>query len=359
MTSRFALASILCWALSGPAAACPVCIDLPELTLADRVLGGQVVVLARPGMDDPFRFEAVEFLRGTSEDLDALPEIPFLVSTIFRRKLLRDPASAMLLTYGPQLDEAGIYDGDAWHQTILVTPDRRQTLDHILEDGAGWPWAATNEEDRFRFFASLLTHPDQAFVNTALAEVSRAPYRLIRTVADTVPPGRLRARLTRIEDLPYAPVSILLLGLSRDAATQDYVRHQFRTALERGGLAVDAWAVAGIELDGAQAIAQIARALRRSDLAPDRRDDLILALSVSGTAVQELRPQIAPILHRASMRGVREAGTIAATLYEWRDWTLMEHYRNLLAQDDLEPATRFLLNAMVDGALTLISAPGN
>ncbi len=357
MPGRFWLLTLVGWLWAGMALACPVCVDLPTLTLADKVLGGKLAVLARPDPANPFRYKVTEIIRGTESDLNQLPDIPFLVSTTNRRALAAQPGHAMLLAYGPQLDENGLDAGDGWHQTIRITPERRAFLNRLLDEGADWRFALTTEEARFAFFADLLDTPDKVLVDAALAEISRAPYRLIRTAGGAVPAPQLRARLTRIEELPYAPVAILLLGLSAEPEVQDYVRAGFDSAMRHGSTNLDAWAVAGIEVDESAVISQIDSALARPALASDRRADLILALTVAGTARPELRSRIARLLYRESHLGPTEAGAIAPTLYDWQDWSLTDHYRALLKADDLDPATRYMLTVMVDSALSLLDRP--
>lgn len=334
------------------AQACPVCIDLPEATLSDRLLEADVAVLARENPDTPFRFEVLEVVRGNAARLRELPDIPYLLSSTNRRILAAHDQSTILLSYGPlpQLEDGLAPTRIGWNKLGLITVDRRALIDRIILEGEDWAPRATAEPARFTFFADLLTHPDKQVRDMALAEISRAPYRLIRSLADPVPTGDLLKRINQRSEIPFAPVAVLLLGLNTDDAARARVRAGFASAVQHGSYIAGAWAVAAIEVDRDLALARIGQRLADANVMADLRSDLVLALTVSGSALPELRPEIADILKAEARRSPEELGTIVLALYEWKDWSLYDHIRTVLTDDGLPDATRYVLDAFVHGA---------
>ena len=338
--------------LSAPSAhACPVCIDLPVNTAADHILGDVIAVLARPSTDDPLRFDIVEILRGNPDDLEWLPEIPYPVTASDRRVFAAQPNASALLTYGaPRADAEDPVSGDTWHRHITVTPERRATIDGIIAEGDGWFWATTSDPDRFAFFAERLTSSDRVLHEMALAELSRAPYRMIRTLGDAVPTQTLRARLTDINAQSFVPINILLLGANTDEVARTFVRDRFAGILPEGDAQLDAWAVAAIEVDRSTAVAQIAEAIASGRLSAVSQSDLVLALSVAGTALEDLRGEISLILKDVAIASPGLAGDVAYAFYEWQDWSMTDHFAALLEGSEIDDATRYILQIVVSAA---------
>ncbi len=96
-------------AATRPAEACAVRVEIPETSLADRLLSADAIVLAGLGPDNPFMFVPKEILKGTTQDLARLPEIPFLVDSTTRAAFQADPQKAVLLTYGATDKDAAGY----------------------------------------------------------------------------------------------------------------------------------------------------------------------------------------------------------------------------------------------------------
>jgi hypothetical protein len=69
-----------------PAAACSICIDLPDETLTDRVWAAETVALARSDPAKPFAYRITETLAGRTE-----ATVTFLVHSIERRRMATDP----------------------------------------------------------------------------------------------------------------------------------------------------------------------------------------------------------------------------------------------------------------------------
>jgi hypothetical protein len=236
---RIALLAAALALVAGPAAACLVCIALPERTLADRVIEAEAVVLARPDPARPFAFAPVAALKGDA----ARPAIPGLVDSATRRRLAADPEAAVLFAR----------DADGWTRLADATPELRADVETILAAAPAWD-AEADHAARFAFFAERHDHPDAGVRALALAEISRAPYALIRTM----PPRLGRAEVVRLMRDPrmaeWAPIHILFLGLSDDPEDHAFVRRAFDAASRTGGAHLAAWATALAEIDGPPAI---------------------------------------------------------------------------------------------------------
>lgn len=352
------------WALTvllmlapGLARACPVCIDQPERTVADHALEDWIVVLARQDDNDPSRFAPVEILRGDAEDIADVPEIPFLVDDATQRTLARNPELSVLLTYGPPGDYTGLAPGSGlWYRHVGITPERRDTLDAILDEGALWDWGMTTDPARFGFFAARIADPDPVIRRMALTEVSRAPYRLIREIPQIPPAEDLLERVSLVTVPPVAPITILLLGLSDAPAAEAAIRRSFDSALTQGGVYAAAWIVAGIESDGPSALERsdgptaLARALERLHgepaLSREERLNMLTALTVTGSARPELRPAIVPVLVETVRRFPDHAGDLAYSFYAWRDWSIVPLYSSML-DGPLDHETRYILEIVV------------
>lgn len=330
-----------------PARACPVCIDLPERTVADHVLEDWIVVLARADSENPFRFAPVEILRGSRDDIADVPPIPFLIDAATRRAMARNPDLSVLLTYGPPADYTGRTPGSGlWYRHIAITPDRRALLDTVLTDGALWDWGMTTDPDRFGFFAARITDPDPVLQRMALTEISRAPYAMIRQIHSAPPAAELLERLTRATAFPLTPITILLLGLDDSPAAVAVVRRGFDRALAGAGLSPGAWIVAGIERDGTEALTRATARLRDTTLSFEDRRDILTALTVTGTARPDLRPVIVPALVDTVERHPAHAGDLAYSFYTWRDWSILPLYSEML-EGELDHDTRYILEIVV------------
>lgn len=196
------------FAFAGPSLACPVCIDLPEKTLADRLLEAETVVVAREDPDRPFRFLPIRTLVGATEGRD----IPFLLDSATRRRLESAPDDGVLMMRS--------HGGD-WSRGPLADEDLRRVAPLILElRGAG----ETRDDARFAFFDELLHHPNPQLRRAAVDELSRVRYGLIRSLKRPVDGASARRALADRTAVPWAPFYILMLGLSDDEQDAVLVR---------------------------------------------------------------------------------------------------------------------------------------
>lgn len=348
---RGLLLSALFALLATSVSARPDCNGLIDRTAADRLVCDDIVVLARPDPKDPFRFAVSETLRGDPALLAGLPGIPFIVDRATRRRLQTDPAKAVLMTFGPEVP-AGPQNnlGDGWHRVMLMTADRRDLIERLLADSQFWRWNDGDDAGRFDFFAMLLTKDDIGLQNIAFAEVARASYARIRTLADALPPDDLWLRLMTIENLRYAPLSILLLSVSTDPVVRDEVAGFVERNIRSDGPLLYAWALAGIEVTGPPAIDGIGRRLAAASLSQNARRDLVLALSVAGTARPEMRQPILPLLRQEALSGDANLDLVARTFLTWSERSLDRHFREKLTDPDIDFETRYLLGLALAGS---------
>ena len=85
-------AALALLAFAAPALACPVCLEKPEATLAERLLRADAVVLAREDPGRPYHFSPVATLHGVA---GAAP-IPLLLDSATRRLLAARPEDGVL-----------------------------------------------------------------------------------------------------------------------------------------------------------------------------------------------------------------------------------------------------------------------
>ena len=282
-------------ATGAPAArACAFHAWLPELTLVDRLLDADRIVLARPDPASPFRFAAVETLPALHEAAAPPEPIPFLVDSVARRRLGTRPGESVLLAHDP-IDEV-------WRRLAHVTPDLRAVLDRLLAEAPGWE--TPMDPARFRIAAELLDHADPALRRLALRELDRAPYGTLRRLGLRPDAGALleALRAPAPEARPYVPIRVLLLGFSGDPRALRVLDETLR-AVAQGGSAptgLGAYVVARVEIDGPEGVDRVVGLLLGGRPGPEaspatrRRDEQVLeALAIQAQAAEpEVRHRI-------------------------------------------------------------------
>lgn len=292
---------------AGSAVACPVCIDRPEATLADRLLRAEAVIVAREDPSQPFHFAPVSVLKGT---VGAAP-IPLLLDSATRRRLAIRPETGVLL----------LRDGDDWTRAGFADTVWRDTAVTILREGPRWSGAP---DERFRFFDALLHHADDRVRHLAIDELSRAPYGLIRAMRRPIDGATARRALADRFEIPWASFYILMLGLSDRPDDHALIRDRNADIARLGGSReLGAWATALIEIDGAPALGRLAQAWFETpgrDAAALR--DVITALAVQGREGDPtLRPTILATLGAVPLIRPDLGGSVAAALGEIGDFS--------------------------------------
>ncbi len=349
MRSALLTVSVLAFLTGGvvaprPSLACPVCITLPEYSLADRILSARVIVLAAPTPENPFRYSPVSILKGTPKQVSALPDIPYLVDSVTRSAVRVDPNRTVLMIYGDGLrDRAGRSLSTGWSKGFLMTPERADFVSEIREQGRAWAFGQSADPARVSFFGNFLGHEDAVLRNAALIEFHRAPYEIVRQLRVPHPISPLLQELNDRNRLAYAPAVIRLLGLQSGPEAAQAVRTRYRTALRVGDLNLYDWALAGIEVDGSEAIEAIGGALTQSNHALEAKRDLVQALTDGGTARFEHQAQILRIFERELEKDASLAVWIALAAKSWETDVLNSRFRSILISEELEPAAQFLV----------------
>ncbi|MCG7520994.1 hypothetical protein [Ruegeria sp. Ofav3-42] len=334
----------------GPALACGVCVALPEYSLADRLLSARVIVLAAPAQDNPFKYTSVSVLKGTPEQVTALPEIPFLVDSVTRSAFRADPDRTVLMIYGAGYrDKAGRSLSNGWSKGFLMTAERAQFVETLRAQGEGWASGATDRAARVDYFDDYLTHEDRMLRNAALIEIHRAPYTLVSHLTDAMPTEQLLQEMRNPNRLAYAPTYIRLLGLRSDTKAKEFVRQRYQRVVRNGGLNLYDWGLAGIEVDGALAVSGIEKALAQADRPAEEKQILIRVLAESGTAHPELQPQILDIYKRELENGSALAIWIALAVKAWNTTVLNPAFEAVLTSEAVDPATLFLIRITLEG----------
>jgi hypothetical protein len=263
------LAGLLLLPVADRLAACAFHTALPEATLSDDLTGSLEVIAARPSADDPFRFAPVAVLRG--EGSGESP--PYIVDSVTRARLLRNPDEAVLF--------ARAADG-TWTRLLLLDAATRPLVDLMIARAD--IWAAPSGADEHRdTFAGLLAHPDARLRRIALRELDALPYDVLRGGTYPVATADLLAGLADIDEMPFAPIRILLLGIDDgDIAREAIARRLAMMANLRLDTNLGPWITAAIESGGEEGIVQVEQVLTgMSDRLTDARlAEIVRAFSV-------------------------------------------------------------------------------
>lgn len=213
----------------------------PEETLTQQLAGSDRIVLVRESEVQPFAFATKTVLTGPTAEVD----IAYLVDSVTRRRLANNPDDTVLFA---QSTDGG------WRRLAYVSTETKPIYQSIVERSPSW---ATDPDDtgRFRFFAELHDHEDRAIRQLALSEFDRSAYRQLRELEVRLPSTDLLSALTDINEYPWVPIRILMLGVKGDSIARSAIVEHIERAEKTGRAAnLAAWATALIEIDGAQAI---------------------------------------------------------------------------------------------------------
>jgi hypothetical protein len=335
-----ALAGLLALSAGHPVAACAFHTALPETSLAEEIARAVSLIAARPGTADPFRFASVAVLRG-----GATPDLPpHLVDSATRRRLSQDPDAAVLF--------ARAADG-TWTRLLLVDAGTRPVVDRIVARAALWttPGGAAERRDTF---AGLLAHPDTDLRRIALRELDALPYAVLRQGRYPVAAADLLGGLSVIEEMPYAPIRILLLGIDGGPAARDEIaRRMARTTSAGADANLGAWITAAIESGGADGIADVERLLTgASELSGPQLVEIVRALSVqSAEGRADLRAPLDVAIRRLAARHPSAAPLVAQAFGARADYSQTSLIRELVSaraftsRADLMAATAYIARA--------------
>ena len=297
------LASLLLLSAPVQVAACAFHFALPTATLAEDIAGSLEVIAARPSAADPFSYETVAVLRGEASGL--LP--PYIVDSVTRARLARNTDEAVLFARNS--------DGN-WIRLFTLDAATGPFVKLLMQRADAWV-AADGAVERRDVFARLLAHPDERLRRIALRELDGLPYDILRGGTYPIAPTDLLQILTNVDQMPFAPISILLLGLSNSDSARDTITQRLAGMAESGtDFNLGPWITAAVESGGPAGIAQVERQFLAApgQLSQPQLVEIIRALSVLSAqgdpalrapldrAIRRfvtLRPDAAPLIAQA------------------------------------------------------------
>lgn len=340
-----ALAAVLALIPTAPSLACAFHTDLPEKSVADWLVDGIEVVLARPAADNPYAFHITEVIHSAGSP----PEVDLLVSSDLRRKLQAHPEDEVLLAN----------DGYGWTILSYVNPVFRPIMREVLARAPGW----TDDygAERLAIFAALQDSADLELRQMALTEIDKAPYTLLRQMELRLTPEELLRGLWLPQAYGYQPIRVLLLGLTGSDLARDEVRG-FLTRVSDWEWAnnLGPYATAAIELDGIKGVHLLEQQFLAKPLQPlANLEQVVEALAIQhGVAPPEVRAEIAATLQRFVRARPQGAALVARQFLPREDWSqgpmlaeLMEAKALSSAQDLLTVAV-YVAQARGAGALS-------
>ena len=148
---------------------------------------------------------------------------------------------------------------------------------------------------RVEFFLQFFGHENRLIFELAYLELARASYGTIKRLGGVVPRKQIEPMLRSRSYVQWRALAILMLAQTGETNDEQYIHRSFRLA-ERSGLTKDlaAWAMAAIELEGAEAVSFIERRyFRRPDRKQEELVEVVKALSLHGAEGRtDLRDQI-------------------------------------------------------------------
>jgi hypothetical protein len=293
--------------------ACQVCYPFPKKSVADRLIEGDTIVLAREDPQRPFHFRAIGVLKG------AAPQAPidlFLDST--SRRLLRfHPDRSVVLARAKQ---------GTWRRLAMVDEALLPVVRDILEHAPEWQ---RNGTARFDYFARLFGHDHPVIRDLAHLEIARAPYSYLRRFGRGVPRKRILATLRDVRYAEWWALHILLLAQSGDARDRQRIVESVRSA-ERfeSTLQLGAWATAYIEIEGGKAIGFLESRYLRNQRRADELLEVVAALSVHGNSDRtQLRDRIVASYRVLLAQHPHLAPRVVGDLLAWQRWEMGEPVR--------------------------------
>ena len=208
----------------------------------------------------------------------------------------------------------------------------------------------TTPEARRDAFGPLITSPDPAISRMAMIEFATLPYAVLRTSATRID----RAEVARMVSDPlwteWAPVAILLLGLSDDPADQAFIHRAATLAAETGRKThLAAWITALLEGEGETALTWLSDTWLAD---PSHSDDILreigLALASHAGRDDATGAAIRAAADRLAAARPPVAAALAQTMADRGDWSLVEEAARWLAEGRItSPTDSFLLTHYV------------
>jgi hypothetical protein len=314
---RLGLVALVFLGSTQVALACGVCFEKPERTVAERLLSADAVLVAREDPDQPYRFAPVVFLAGAAQDA----QIPFLVDSSTKRRLDRHPEDGVLM----------LLEGDDWSRAGYANAAWQSIAASILETGPDW---RTDPEARFAFLEGMLETPDRFLRKVAIDELSRAPYSVIRGMAQPITGDVARKALNDRAEVPWQSFYILMFGLSDRTEDHALVRQRIASAARlETSPHLDAWATALVEIDGTDGVRRLVEAwLNVPHRSADALRSVIAALTAHAkTEDPVLKDAVLSALSPLPQRRPDIVGTVATAFRQIGDYSRAETIRSAVA----------------------------
>ncbi|MEP2707678.1 MAG: hypothetical protein ABJQ71_22520 [Roseibium sp.] len=323
--------------VSSAAIACSFHNYKPTKTFVDWVLNSQTIVLARPDSGNPFRYVITKYYRGTARGKD----IPFLVDSTSRRRLLNNPEHGVLFA----IDSKG-----NWTSLSYIDEDRHVLLNAIMRSTKRWGREAYHP-DRFLLFADYQDHPNPHIRKLALQEIDRVPYPLLRTMQVRLTEKQLLKSLGSLSEYPYRPINFLLLGLTGSDTAKSALNKQaelmpgFQNAESLGAVAT-----ALIELEGVKGIEKLTRLyLLDPAQALGKLESIVESMAIHNSIGPEsVRTAIRTALLEFVARRPNGAAMIARQFSSRQDWSIGPDLEAIMeAPGTLSPSNRLFVAVYV------------
>ncbi|KAE9625554.1 hypothetical protein [Parasedimentitalea maritima] len=295
----------------------------PQPTLVDRLLGSDQIVLARSSPSNPFQFKAYQALEG---DLGS-SEIPFLVDSITRRRFALDANTAVLFArdgaYGP------------WKRLAIVDAVLAPVLSSVMEKLPAWELG--NDNDRFRYFASLIGHPDDRIHKLALRELDQADYSVLQGLNLTIEPQRLLVRFNAPIETEYKAIRVLLLGLSGDTQLRRWLEKGVENSIRSEGRYLGAYSTALIELAGPETVIDLAKNyLTNPEISLVAKELLFEAIALHGGSDDiAMETSILQAITSALWLDAQLAGPVARQFGSRANWAMLPVLKILLDEGNI------------------------
>lgn len=300
-----------------PALSCAFHNYAPTPSLVERLRISPHIVLARPSVEQLFRFADVVALRGS----DAA-DIPYLVDSATRHRLTRSPGDRILFAKDPNI---GIWQRLAYVDAQMLVVIRRLVAQLPA-------WTPERPRERFAFFAALLDHQDRNIHELALTELDSADYGTLRSLTVEVDASRLIARLDWRSEFHLKPIRLLLLGFSDDVEGERLLEAGVRVYTKTSGPLLGAYATALIERGGPASVVRVASTyLTDPTTPPSSRESLVEALAIhNGTAGPGMREAVRTALLAAVEVEPSLAPSIARQFGARYDFSQVEAIENAM-----------------------------
>lgn len=309
-----------------PVFSCPVCMPLPQQTLADRSIAADVVVFAREDPDKPFTYRMREVLKGQLAD----PHIELFADSTTRRMLNVDESRRVIL-----IRLAG---EKRWQSLGIADSEFQKIIRRILVFSSEWT-GKHGEQKRIEYFLTLWGHENRSVFHLAYLELGRAPYAAIKQFASSISEDELLPLMSDRNYYEWRPLAILILSQQETKQARNLITESFE-ACEKFSTSQNlaAWATAYIELHGEVAVDLIEeKYLRRESRTRQEIQAVLTALSVHGRLEDpKMRNRIVKSYGNALQYHPQEAALIARDLSVWKQHQYFEKFVRILDNADIE-----------------------